>query len=83
MNRLSRSGLVLIILFGLLLPAGVSGQEAPAQQAAPRLVEADAARLIFEIDVPLPTVEEVQAGGQVFQRLSIPGYVAAGAVWPA
>jgi len=80
MDRLSRSGLVVIMLLGLLLPAGVSGQEAPAQQAALRVVEADAARLVFEIDVPLPAVEEVQAEGRVFQRLSISGYVSAGAV---
>lgn len=79
MDRLSRSGLVLIMLVGLLLPAGVSGQEAPASQAALRLVEADASRAIFEIDVPVPTVEEVQVEGQLFQRLSIPGYGAADA----
>ncbi|HSN75274.1 MAG TPA: C25 family peptidase propeptide domain-containing protein, partial [Anaerolineae bacterium] len=79
MDRLSRSGLVLIMLLGLLLPAGVSGQETPAQEGALRLVETQVDRLIFEINVPLPAIEEVQVGGQVFQRLSLPGYGAAGA----
>jgi hypothetical protein len=79
MDRLSRSGLVLIMLLGLLLPAGTSGQQASAQDAALRLVEEHATGLVFEIEVPLPAMEEVQADGQVFQRLSLPGYVAAGA----
>jgi hypothetical protein len=78
MDRLSRSGLVLIMLLGLLLPAGVSGQEAPAHEAALRLVETQADGLIFEVHVPLPDMEEVQVDGQVFQRLSLPGYLNAG-----
>ncbi len=79
MDRLSRIGLVLIMLLGMLLPAGVSGQEAPVEEAAPRVTETHADGLIFEIDVPLPAMEEVQVDGQIFQRLSLPGYVAAGA----
>lgn len=35
--------------------------------------------MVFELDVPLPQVEEVQADGHVFQRLSMPGYELAGA----
>lgn len=70
---------MVIMLLGLLLPAPASGQEAPAQQAALRLVETRFDRLVFEIDVPTPSLEEIQVDGQVFQRLSLPGYVAVGA----
>jgi hypothetical protein len=41
-------------------------------------VTLDDASLVFELDVPLPTIEEIQVGGQVFHRLSLPGYGAAG-----
>lgn len=79
MNRLSRSGLFVIMLLGLLLPASVSGPQAAAQDAALRLTEVSAAGLAFELDIPLPELSEVQAEGQLFQRLSLPGYTAAGA----
>lgn len=79
MDRLSRTGLVLIMLLGLLLPVRVSGQEELNQEAALRLVETHADGLVFEIDVSLPNIEDLRIEGQVFQRLSLPGYVAAGA----
>lgn len=79
MSWLSRSGLVLIVLIGLVLPGKPLVQRAAAQSAGPRLVETSATGLVFEVDVPLPTLEDVQAAGQVFQRISLPGYEAAGA----
>lgn len=79
MDRLSRSGLIVIMLLGLLLPASVSVPQAAAQDAALRLTEVSAAGLAFDLDIPLPELSEVQVEGQLFQRLSLPGYIAAGA----
>ena len=79
MKRLSRCGLAFVILLGLLLPAGVADQPAQAQEATPRLVETSAATLVFDLDVPWPEVEQVEANGRLFQRLSLPGYQGAGA----
>ncbi len=79
MDWLSRSGLVVIVLLGLFMPARASGQAAARRDDGPRLVEASAASLVFELDVPLPAMDAVQVDGQVFQRLSLPGYTAAGA----
>ena len=79
MDRLSRSGLVVIVLIGLLIPAGAAGTPAAAQQDSPRLVEVSAAGLTFELHVPVPGLEAVQADGQLFHRLSLPGYSATGA----
>lgn len=78
MSRLSRSGLALIILLGLFLPVRASGQQAPPQPAAPRLVEVSATGLVFELDLPVPSLEDVEVNGRVFQRISLPGYTSAG-----
>jgi hypothetical protein len=79
MDRTSRIGLALIVLLGLLLPGSASGQETIAQDAALRLVDVEAGRLVFELDVPLPSIDEIEADGRLFQRLSMPGYSNAGA----
>ncbi len=78
MKRSSRCGLVLVLLLGMWLPAGVAEQPALAEAVGPRVLEVDAARLLFELDVPLPAMEALTAEGQTFQRLSLPGYVAGG-----
>lgn len=81
MNRLGRSGLVLVMLYGLLLPAVASardGQTTSKDITAPRVVEVTDTGLVFEITVPLPDAQEVKVEGHVFQRLSLPGYVASG-----
>jgi hypothetical protein len=72
---MSRRGLALIMLFALLLPAGASGQEASIQENTARLAQTHPDGLVFEIDVPLPDIEEIEVDGQVFQRLSLPGYL--------
>lgn len=79
MDRLSRIGMIVIMMLGLMAPASASGQEGEPQDAAPRLVEVSPTGLIFELDVASPKLEEVQVDGQTFQRLSLPGYTAAGA----
>lgn len=79
MSWLSRSSLVLVVLFGLILPAKPLAQRVSAQPAGPRLVEVSATGLVFELDVPLPAVEEVQVAGRAMQRLSLSGFELAGA----
>lgn len=79
MNRLSRSGLILVMLVGLLLPGSASAQQTEPQQPALRLIETSAAGLVFELDIPAPTLEETLVDGQLFQRLSLPGYSRTGA----
>lgn len=79
MHRLSRSGLILVMLVGLLLPDSASARQTEPQQPALRLVETSAAGLVFELDIPAPTMEETPVEGQIFQRLSLPGYSRVGA----
>lgn len=78
MDRLSRIGMIVIVALGLLAPANASAQQETPQQAALRLVEVKPTGLIFELDVAAPKLEEIQVDGQTFQRLSLPGYTAAG-----
>ena len=62
MNRLSRSGLILVMLVGLLLPGSASAQQTEPQQPALRLIETSAAGLVFELDIPAPTLEDDGVG---------------------
>ncbi|MEI2690709.1 MAG: C25 family peptidase propeptide domain-containing protein [Anaerolineae bacterium] len=67
------------MLVGLLLPGSASAQQTEPQQPALRLIETSAAGLVFELDIPAPTLEETLVDGQLFQRLSLPGYSRTGA----
>lgn len=79
MNRLSRVGLILIVLCGLWFPAGASAQQAATEPITPRLVEQNTTGLVFELAVPLPEIQAMQVEGQQFVRLSLPSYTTAGA----
>lgn len=79
MKRLSRCGLVIVMLLGLFLPAGVANHPVQAQEVTPRLVEISATGLVFELDVPWPELAQVEVNGQRYQRLSLPGYQPGGA----
>lgn len=80
MNRVIQSGLMVIALLGLLLPTGPAAQRVQAMpgDTAARLIAVNDSGLVFELEIPLPEIQEVVVEGQVFQRLSIPGYVSAG-----
>lgn len=79
MVRFIRSGLALTMLLGFLLPVDGRNHRASAQTLLPRVVEVTATSVVFELDVPLPAIEEVQGEGRAFQRISLPGYTSGGA----
>ncbi len=75
-----RSGLMLAVLLLAFTLVAVPAPLAHTQGAtsAPQLLQADSGRLVFELSVPLPQIEQVPADGQLYQRLGIPGYAAFG-----
>lgn len=78
MNWLPRSGLIVMLLLSFVLPAGQKAPIASAQAAGVRIVETTDTSLVFEIDIPAPTVTSIEAEGRTFQQLAIPDFSSVG-----
>src|SRR5688500_458720 len=71
--------LVFIQIFSLPVagapsPAPTSAPAAQGRPAAARLIRSDASGVLFEVDVPAPTVADVRVAGQTYQALALPGF---------
>ncbi|MFZ2487209.1 MAG: C25 family cysteine peptidase [Anaerolineae bacterium] len=78
MNWLPRSGLIVMLLLGLILPAGQKAPIASAQAAGVRIVETTDTSFVFEIDIPAPTLTSIEVEGRTFQQLAIPDFSSVG-----
>lgn len=75
MRKLLRPALlvVLVAAVGIAIEL-VAPAVTQAKAYGPRLLLAESNRLVFEVTIPAPTVEQVTVEGRAFQRLFLPGY---------
>lgn len=80
MIRLARFFAVVLlssITLGVTIPF-VSPSRVEADSPGPRLLEATANRIVFDLELPDPVFDQVERDGQWFDRITLPGYTLSG-----
>lgn len=66
------------VAFSLVVTTAVVPSAAVAEAPGPRILETTADRIVFELEVPQPSIDQVEAQGRTFDRFSLPDYPSTG-----